>query len=362
MNIMPISPLHKRFSFPLLEWFDRHGRKDLPWQQLTGAYPVWISEIMLQQTQVKTVIPYFNRFISRFPDIKTLANAPIDDVLALWSGLGYYSRARFIHQTAKRICSDFANEFPQDINLLKSLPGIGPSTAAAIASLVFHQPTPILDGNVKRVLARYFLVSAPVNTSTAIKKLWKLAADCMPSSRCRDYTQAIMDLGATCCTFKNPSCHSCPLNKTCRARLQEEVANYPNKGPKKIRPTKHQQFILLHTKNNQVYLEKNPPAGLWGGLWCLPSIEANDSAAAFIQEKHGIKIDSPKELMTIKHSFTHFHLRIRVISIEVTGLMPALGIDSDLFHPNDIDRVGLAKPIRDILQFFLSQNKNQIDL
>jgi len=362
MCSMPLLQLHKHFSFPLLEWFDRHGRKNLPWQQLKGAYPVWISEIMLQQTQVKTVIPYFNRFIRRFPDIETLANASIDDVLAMWSGLGYYSRARFIHQTAKRICLDFANEFPQDINLLKTLPGIGPSTAAAIASLVFHQPTPILDGNVKRVLSRYFLVSGPVHTTSVTKKLWQLAADCMPSSRCADYTQAIMDLGATCCTFKNPSCNSCPLNKTCLAKLQDKVANYPNKHPKKILPTKHQQFILLHTKSNQLYLEKNPPNGLWGGLWCLPSIEESDCAMAFVQHKHGIKTDRAEKLMIIKHSFSHFHLHIKVVSIEVTALMPTIGIDSRFFHPNEINRVGIAKPVNDIIHFFLTHKKKQIDL
>ena len=210
--------IQAKFSLPLLEWFNCHGRKDLPWQHPRSAYRVWISEIMLQQTQVKTVIPYFNHFIAKFPDIQQLAHAYEDRVLAQWSGLGYYSRARNLHKTAKIICEKYKGEFPRELADLIALPGIGPSTAAAIASQAFNQATPILDGNVKRVLCRYFLIDGWPEHSSVKQKLWQLAKECMPTERCADYTQAIMDLGATRCTARNPDCANCPLQYTCLAK------------------------------------------------------------------------------------------------------------------------------------------------
>jgi len=239
MNVTQVPYSHdnvnilQNFTRPLLTWFGEHGRKDLPWQHPRSAYRVWISEIMLQQTQVKTVIPYFLRFLARFPDIKTLAQADEDDVLSCWSGLGYYSRARNLHKTALIIAENFKGQFPDDIKELVQLPGIGDSTAAAIASLAYNKPTAILDGNVKRVLSRYFQVRGLSQQSAVKQKLMTIANQCMSHDFCADYTQAIMDLGATCCTVKTPACTRCPLQTTCGAYKNNQVADYPEKKPKK---------------------------------------------------------------------------------------------------------------------------------
>ncbi|AHE67433.1 A/G-specific adenine glycosylase [Legionella oakridgensis ATCC 33761 = DSM 21215] len=230
---MSTQEIYEHFTLPLLQWFHQYGRKDLPWQIPGNAYAVWISEIMLQQTQVRTVIPYFLRFMNTFPTLRTLACASEDQVLAQWSGLGYYSRARNLHKTAKIICNDFHDYFPDDIETLMKLPGIGPSTAAAIASLAFNKPTAILDGNVKRVLCRYFLIAGSMEQTSVTRQLWQLAKQCMPLHDCAAYTQAIMDLGATCCTIKSPNCSNCPLHTTCLAYQTNEVAHYPHKKLKK---------------------------------------------------------------------------------------------------------------------------------
>lgn len=225
--------LLQQFALPLLAWYQQHGRRDLPWQNPRTPYRVWLSEIMLQQTQVKTVIPYFIRFINRFPDIRSLAGAEEDDVLALWSGLGYYSRGRNLHKTARMICETHNGVIPDKVSELTRLPGIGESTAAAIASLAYNQRTPILDGNVKRVLSRFFLISDSLELTHVKQKLWKLADACMPSQQCADYTQAIMDLGATCCLARNPTCELCPLQQNCQAFLTKQVKNIPKKKRKK---------------------------------------------------------------------------------------------------------------------------------
>ena len=340
-------------SLPLLQWFELYGRHDLPWQHPRSAYRVWVSEIMLQQTQVKTVIPYFNRFIASFPDIKRLAIAAEDEVLAHWSGLGYYSRARNLHKTAAIIDAHFNGEFPCDLEQLIKLPGIGPSTAAAIASLAFNQPTAILDGNVKRVLSRYFLVSGEPKQAAVHQKLWQLANECMPQERCAEYTQAIMDLGATCCTLKNPNCMACPLQTTCRAKKENVVADYPNKNPRKSLPTKQQQFLILHTKNDLIYLEKRPPTGLWGGLWCLPIIEINECPTAFIAQTYKLQTNNIKELITINHSFSHFHLQIKALSMQTKSTAASIAEHPGRwFAPHEIEYVGLAKPIITILNHF----------
>lgn len=350
-----MSTLQQEFSLPLLNWFDLHGRKNLPWQQPRSAYRVWISEIMLQQTQVKTVIPYYNRFIERFPNVEMLALAYEDDVLAHWSGLGYYSRARNLHKTASIIHKEFNGKFPNDVKQLEKLPGIGPSTAAAIASLAYEQPTAILDGNVKRVLSRYFLINGELRKTAVHQKLWRLADECMPRIRCADYTQAIMDLGATCCTLKNPNCLQCPLQATCLAKKLEQVINYPNKSPKKTLPIKQQQFLLLHNKDGQIYLEKRPSTGLWGGLWCLPSIELQDCPKEHVKQIYKLHTSNVQELTTIKHSFSHFHLKIKAVAIRAepksNTLMEAEG---RWFAPIEIGALGLAKPVTTIINYFLT--------
>lgn len=346
---------YKNFSQPLLQWFDVHGRKDLPWQKPRSAYRVWVSEIMLQQTQVKTVIPYFTRFMARFPDIHTLALATDDEVLAHWSGLGYYSRARNMHKAARIIDKDFQGEFPDNLHALISLPGIGESTAAAIASLAFNKPTAILDGNVKRVLSRYFLVSGPTEQAAVKQKLWQLANECMPENDCAEYTQAIMDLGATCCTNKNPDCLNCPLKSTCMAHKSDCVAKYPYKKPKKTLPIKQQQFLLLYTNENLIYLEKNPPVGLWGGLWCMPSIDLSICPITHIRKTYALTAENTQDLMTIKHSFSHFHLHIRALSLQTTLANDSLAeCPGRWFAANDITKLGLAKPVSSIINQFIA--------
>ena len=340
----------KIFTEKVLNWYQQHGRKDLPWQSPYDPYRVWVSEIMLQQTQVKTVIPYFQNFMQIFPTIDVLASAPLDTVLAAWSGLGYYSRARNLHRCAQEIVETCQGIFPNTITHLQNLPGIGPSTAAAIASLAFQQPTAILDGNVKRVLSRYFMVAG--NDKQYETELWKLAQTCMPQELCRDYTQGIMDLGALCCTAHKPNCTLCPLNSHCQAFIHNKVREYPNPKVKKIRPTRKEQFLLLYTENNHIYLEQRPLQGIWGGLWCLPVIEEKITITSYLEETYQLKPDSITPLLQYKHSFTHFHLLICSFAIQVK-LQPTL--PGKWFSPSQIQHLGLAKPVKDILLHFVGK-------
>ncbi|WP_419420975.1 A/G-specific adenine glycosylase [Legionella sp. D16C41] len=343
------------FSKPLLEWFEKHGRKNLPWQQPKSAYRVWISEIMLQQTQVQTVIPYFKRFMASFPSVYDLAQAPEDSVLAHWSGLGYYSRARNLHKTAKIIVADYQGELPADLNELIRLPGIGPSTGAAIASLAFNKPTAILDGNVKRVLTRYFMIDGWPEQAGVKKQLWQLANQCMPQQRCADYTQAIMDLGATCCTLRKPDCLRCPVQNTCLANLNQQVALYPFKKAAKTLRLKKQYFFLLHTKENEIYLEKRPPIGLWGGLWCLPTCDIEEDPMLYLQN-YGINYTNNLAMPQFRHTFSHFHLDIIPIALTVEHIdnLRIAENTGKWFKPEDLASVGLAKPINQIIHHFLN--------
>ncbi len=252
------------FQQNILTWFDQHGRKDLPWQKDISPYRVWLSEIMLQQTQVTTVIPYFNAFIEKFPDINTLANAPLDEVLHLWSGLGYYARARNLHKTAQLIAE--LGYFPDSLEALNKLPGIGLSTAGAILSIAFNKSHPILDGNVKRVLTRFKAVSGWSGDSGVNKQLWAISAQLTPKQRVADYTQAIMDLGATLCTRNKPKCDACPIKSFCIAKLTDTVALFPAPKPTKFIPTKKLTLLLLRNIDHSILLEKRPPTGIWGGL------------------------------------------------------------------------------------------------
>ena len=340
------------FTRPLLHWFDAYGRKDLPWQTPRTAYHVWISEIMLQQTQVKTVIPYFIRFIHRFPNVPTLAQATEDEVLALWSGLGYYSRGRNLQKAAILIMQRFAGEFPADPSALEALPGIGPSTAAAIASLAFNQPTAILDGNVKRVLSRYFLIAGDPTKAATLQTFMSRAKECMSRTRCADYTQAIMDLGATCCKPKNPRCEACPLSQTCLAHLQQVEAQYPQKTIKKRIPIKQEQFLVLHTREGFVYLEKRPSTGIWGGLWCLPSIPMEQPPSTYLDQTHRVVVKNILPLLQMKHTFSHFQLHIHALSVEVESRhQPAK--QGCWFQASDLSSLGLATPVSRIVQYFL---------
>ena len=259
------------FSELLLDWWDKHGRKNLPWQHPRSPYRVWVSEIMLQQTQVKTVIPYFNRFMERLPDIPSLAETSTDEVLSLWSGLGYYARARNLQKAARLCVENHAGELPITPEALLALPGIGESTANAIYSQAWNQPAVILDGNVKRVLSRYFAVDGWPGKADVHKKLWNIAADLLPKNRGADYSQATMDLGATLCTRSKPECIACPVQKNCRARQQGSVHLFPAKRPRLKVTKKTFQMVILINDNNEVLLERRPPSGIWGGLWSLPA-------------------------------------------------------------------------------------------
>ena len=354
------SPLNKFLFTPaLLNWFDIHGRKNLPWQHPRTPYTVWISEVMLQQTQVKTVIPYFLRFITRFPSLDILAKATEDEVLSYWSGLGYYRRGRNLPRAARLIQTEFNGIFPSDTEQLITLPGIGDSTAAAIASLAFNQPKAILDGNVKRILSRYFLISGAPEKATTKKALQAHADACMSkTTRAADYTQAIMDLGAMICTPKKTACSTCPLISTCGAYAHNAVEQYPEKAQKKIIPTREEQFMLLHTaEHTAIYLEKRPSEGLWGGLWSLPSLGMTESPEAYVRNAHALESINSLALPMIKHTFSHFKLNLhaRARQVHSNTLKQLLPQHGRWIHVSGIEALGLPKPIRTIIQSFLTQ-------
>lgn len=252
------------FQRRLLKWFDTHGRKSLPWQIDKTPYRVWISEIMLQQTQVATVIPYFVKFMRQFPDVASLAEAHEDEVLHLWAGLGYYSRARNLQRAAKMVMADFDGRFPGTLETLQRLPGIGPSTAGAIMSIAYQQPAAILDGNVKRVLARIHAITQPINEKRTEEWLWDLAVEYTPNKRVADYTQAIMDLGATLCTRSKPNCKACPFAAECKAYAADLVNQIPAKKAAAKIPTREATFLIIRCED-RVLLHKRPPSGICGG-------------------------------------------------------------------------------------------------
>ena len=294
------------FSTRVLNWFDEHGRKHLPWQQAISAYRVWVSEIMLQQTQVTTVLPYFERFMARFPTVRALAEAPQDDVLHLWTGLGYYARARNLHKAAQQIATQYNGEFPPTLDEVVALPGIGRSTAGAILSIACGQSHPILDGNVKRVLARYYAVEGWPGKRQVEEQLWQYATQNTPDKRTNHYTQAMMDLGATVCT-KKPSCKNCPIRSGCAAYIQGDTLSYPGKKPKKSVPVKRCCFLVISNTFGEILLQQNPPAGIWGGLWMFPECEKHNMIDSKCKTL-GIEVLTKTTLAQKRHSFSHFHL------------------------------------------------------
>lgn len=343
------------FSTLVLTWFDEHGRKNLPWQSDRTPYRVWLSEIMLQQTQVLTVIPYFERFTNRFPTVSDLAKADIDQVLHLWTGLGYYARARNLHKAANMVVDEFGGEFPSTVEALESLPGIGLSTAGAIASLSMNIRAPILDGNVKRVLTRAHAIPGWPEQAKIKTELWKVAESLLPDSRFADYTQAMMDLGATVCTRSKPFCESCPLSNDCLALKQDKIAEIPGKKPKKTLPVREVTLYILRSDKNEVLLEKRPASGIWGGLYSLPEGQAEDEAPSI--PNLTIARSSKSELPLFRHTFSHYHLDIS--PVEYSAKAQSSGVsetDRWLWYPIDQNtagretEVGLAAPIKKILK------------
>ncbi len=344
----------------LNHWHKQHGRHHLPWQRSRDPYAIWLSEIMLQQTQVNTVIPYYLRFMQAFPTISSLAQAPLDAVLALWSGLGYYSRARNLHQAARILMQDYQGQFPDTLTALQQLPGIGRSTAAAIAVFAFGKREAILDGNVKRILTRCFGIAGYPGDSKIQASLWNKAEELLPvhyrDGQIETYTQALMDLGATVCTRHTPLCQACPLQQHCVARIENRVDQLPTKKPRKPLPQKETVFLLL-VQHQKLLLEKRPASGIWGELWCLPEIETSTDAALYCQHHWGIKVQSPIELPTLDHQFTHFKLRIYPQLLQVVSNTFVPQNKFIWIKPADALEQAIPTPVRKLLkQNFLSDN------
>ncbi len=320
----------------LLPWFDLHGRRNLPWQRDPSPYRVWVSEIMLQQTQVITVIPYYERFMARFPDVGTLAAADLDSVLHLWSGLGYYARARNLHRCAQILQNEFGAEFPKDIETLRSLPGIGRSTAGAILALASGQRHPILDGNVKRVLTRYHAIGEWPGQAATERRLWELATAHTPATRVRDYTQAIMDLGATVCTRTRPACASCPLASDCQAHAAANPEDYPARRARPDKPVREVAMLLLQDEQGSILLLRRPPTGIWGGLWSLPELPAElaprDDAQAWCREALAVDIGELRPGAPLRHEFTHFTLRMLPLSAPARPLDGVMEEDGRVWY------------------------------
>lgn len=304
------------FRRRLLAWYDLHGRQGLPWKRARDPYHIWISEIMLQQTQVATVIPYFERFIARFPDLAALARADLNEVLHQWTGLGYYARARNLHQAAGEIMARHHGVFPPDFDAVLALPGIGRSTAGAILAQAFDQRHPILDGNVKRVLTRYHAIAKPVTARDTESFLWNLADTYTPARRVADYTQAIMDLGATLCRRVEPACDSCPVRQGCRARRAGNPRAYPVKPARKRAPTRRIHMLIIRDDADQVLLLRRPPVGIWGGLWGFPETPESD-VQRWCRDTLGLEIALEPSWPMLKHSFSHFHLDITPVPARV---------------------------------------------
>ena len=341
-----------RFAQRLINWHRRHGRHDLPWQADPDPYRVWVSEIMLQQTQVATVIPYYQRFMARFPTVTALADAHEDEVLAHWAGLGYYARARNLHRAARLVRDIHGGRFPTTLEAVMDLPGIGRSTAGAILSLACGQRHPILDGNVKRVLARYHAVEGWPGQRQVLDRLWRLAEQHTPRKRVAVYTQAIMDLGATVCTRGSPACGACPVAPGCQAHAQGRTGELPAPRPRRALPERETCLLVLERANGDVLLEKRPPAGIWGGLWSLPECDHPDQAGRLARERYGLRATAAEPLPELRHSFTHFHLRIRPLRLRVEEPHD-LCLDSPAclwYNCASPSRHGLAAPVRRLLE------------
>ncbi len=339
------------FATRLIDWHGRHGRTSLPWQKDPSPYRVWVSEIMLQQTQVTTVIAYFERFMARFPDVRDLAEAEPDAVLHLWSGLGYYARARNLHEAAKIVLREHGGRFPAEFDAVGALPGIGRSTAGAILALSEGQRWPILDGNVKRVLARHRAIEGWPGERRVEKQLWALSDALTPDEQIATYTQAIMDLGATVCTRTRPACQLCPVSSDCVARKRNEQMRFPGKRPRKERRARCTTMLLIHAEGNAVLLERRPPSGIWGGLWTLPELDASQHAQEWCERHLGRGILRIDTWPVVNHGFTHFDLAITPLVVQLAG-PPGCAMDTEdrlWYNPESPPKLGLAAPVKRLL-------------
>jgi len=341
-------PRSTGFASKVVRWQKKLGRHDLPWQKTRDAYRIWLSEIMLQQTQVATVIPYYRRFLERFPDVVSLAAARQDDVLMLWSGLGYYSRARNLHRAAQLVVAEHASRVPRDFEALLALPGIGRSTAAAVAVFAYGARHAILDGNVKRLFARHFGIGGYAGDPKVAAALWRETERQLPFHDVESYTQGLMDLGATICTRTRPRCSACPVAAGCVAHIKNAISKYPAPRPRKALPQRHtQMLVLLHAR--RVLLEKRPPTGIWGGLWSLPEA-APDADVALCASRYGVKVAAHTAMPTLAHGFTHFKLdivpqRLTVGRVTLRAAAPGtmwLSVDEAL-------RAAIPAPVKRIL-------------
>jgi A/G-specific adenine glycosylase len=335
----------------LVAWHAKHGRHDLPWQLDRTPYRVWVSEIMLQQTQVSAVIPYFERFVRHFPDVRALADAPLDEVLHLWAGLGYYARARNLHRAAQRIRDEFGGVFPARFEDVASLPGVGRSTAGAILALGTGQRFAILDGNVKRVLARVFAVEGPPNDRAVEQRLWTLAERETPHESVGIYTQAIMDLGATLCVRRNPLCALCPLQDICEARRTGRQNELPAARRPPTRTSRRTVMLVARREDCAILLAQRPTEGIWGGLWCLPEFRDAASAQAFAAQRLARPQLPARALPPVEHAFTHFDLEITPLLVECGGESAVMeGTTALWYNPRAPQRIGLPAPIRSLVE------------
>jgi A/G-specific adenine glycosylase len=339
-----------KFSTRVIKWQKKSGRKNLPWQIDRSPYRVWISEIMLQQTQVSSAIPYFNKFMDRFPSIESLAASNQDEVLSYWSGLGYYARARNIHKAAKIVKKEYSSILPSSTAELEMLPGIGKSTAGAIIALSLNKRAPILDGNVKRILSRYYRIQGDLKSHSSIKSLWDLSEELLPKGNYDIFTQGIMDLGATVCKRSQPSCSLCPVNNKCLAYKHNETSLFPNKSLTKPKPKKKFFWLVAISKGNQFYLEKRHNKGIWGGLFSFMEFSTKRELETACKNKFQIRFLKKKPTKKIQHRFSHFNLEANIMAIEVNHIS---NINSNIEHTwirqEELQSIGVPAPVRKLI-------------
>ncbi len=350
------------FSDRVLSWFDENGRRGLPWQTPRSVYRVWVSEIMLQQTQVRTVLRYFGPFVQRFPDVSALASAELDEVLRLWSGLGYYARGRNLHRAACMVLAEHGGELPLDLECLQRLPGIGRSTAGAILALAADQRHPILDGNVKRVLCRFQAIAGWPGQARVVRQLWQLADRYTPQMRVADYTQGIMDLGSTVCMRRRPHCSACPMRSACLAHAQAREGDYPWPRPRRDRLLRRATFVLVRRPDGAILLERRPPIGVWGGLWSFPEFESDADLEDWCLRRFGQRPVSSLRLPVRRHGFTHFHLEISPILLDLGPLQPSvMEVNGVLWYKHRATNVGgIPAPVAGLLQSLPNQMRRDM--